>query len=619
MAVVLVESQLEDGSKQVQSPMKFKASVKASEIYKGIWSFIEKTSTDIQCGEEVLVVNWARNHSNPLVYEDDLGRNYQLLLEILIALKESLAAGEGLPTVKDLQASFLLATLRHNWHRSLYTKRGGKRQIKDWASDEATKVRSLLGHLHGLARRADNSRNQKVQVLKTLYLKMTGKEANTMPPDAPIEDCGPQLELAVHVDEEPIWVEDAAGESEVLVIKDEDADEIETCDGHQSGCKAVLVTPQSTESMGAPAVEDGTSVPAGESAAACPPDAGAQKSAADVDTLSLENNYPDSQPRDPEQWAEWGLSPPRNGAALDQTIPWDFQLQDAEMGDKAFDEKPVGDSQHDGSEAPKELPDDEMPDLAEQQAKLRKAKREEEDTKKAEKEAKKKAKKEGGAMRRPAAVPKGSEVPTEPKELKEPKESKKGKEPKEPKNGKEPKEPKKSKEPKEPKKATKVPKEKVNKGTKRKGTASDDAAISQSPRTDDGDQEAKKLSDKEKRRLRSVESWKRLKEAGIKDLEIPSDLKGRISFTVRDPAEVGSSVGVLLASDAFYISKAVPPPKWPTNCNHLKVDNKQGVTLPWGTSPEVAWGHAKTVAGWVTCHGGNAATVRKTRKSREKQ
>ena len=75
--------------------------------------------------QEVLVVNWARNHSNPLVggsnsilsifqvtniistqvYEDDLGRNYQLLLEILIALKESLAAGEGLPTVKDLQAS----------------------------------------------------------------------------------------------------------------------------------------------------------------------------------------------------------------------------------------------------------------------------------------------------------------------------------------------------------------------------------------------------------------------------------------------------------------------------------------------------------------------------------
>ena len=188
-----------------------------------------------------------------------------------------------------------------------------------------------------------------------------------------------------------------------------------------------------------------------------------------------------------------------------------------------------------------------------------------------QKKKQKKAKKEGGAMRRPAAVPKGSGVPTEPKELKEPKESKKGKEPKEPKNGKEPKEPKKSKEPKEPKKATKVPKEKVNKGTKRKGTASDDAAISQSPRTDDGDQEAKKLSDKEKRRLRSVESWKRLKEAGIKDLEIPSDLKGRISFTVRDPAEVGSSVGVLLASDAFYISKAVPPPKWPTNCNHLKV------------------------------------------------
>ena len=34
-------------------------------------------------------------------------------------------------------------------------------------------------------------------------------------------------------------------------------------------------------------------------------------------------------------------------------------------------------------------------------------------------------------------------------------------------------------------------------------------------------------------------------------------------------------------------------------CSTHQVDNKQGVTLPWGLSPEVAWGHAKTVAGWV--------------------
>ena len=119
------------------------------------------------------------------VYEDDVERNYQLLVELLIALKDVLRQ-DGLPFVKDLQAmwvldvssmetqnfsdialgawcsflhilivlwpanslvwwavhtsipnqclhqgGYLLATLLHNWHKPLYTKRGGKTQIKE--------------------------------------------------------------------------------------------------------------------------------------------------------------------------------------------------------------------------------------------------------------------------------------------------------------------------------------------------------------------------------------------------------------------------------------------------------------------------------------------------------
>ena len=37
------------------------------------------------------------------MYEDDLERNYQLLIEILIALRDTLTM-DGLPHVKDLQA-----------------------------------------------------------------------------------------------------------------------------------------------------------------------------------------------------------------------------------------------------------------------------------------------------------------------------------------------------------------------------------------------------------------------------------------------------------------------------------------------------------------------------------
>ena len=78
------------------------------------------------------------------------------------------------------QGGYLLATLMHNWHRPLYTQRGGKGMIKepylspkktcfmvftmfpplpqDWASQQATQTRSLLGHLHYLARKAATSR-----------------------------------------------------------------------------------------------------------------------------------------------------------------------------------------------------------------------------------------------------------------------------------------------------------------------------------------------------------------------------------------------------------------------------------------------------------------------------
>ena len=238
------------------------------------------------------------------------------------------------------QASFLLATLRHNWHRSLYTKRGGKRQIKDWIFALVPVTPNNLGPLSSSThcRTGHLTRQPKcvpflgtcmdwrdvliIQgdwwglcsgILQTTSSYSVGsphvkEPEGTSPENAVFEDdwkggvasqpfgknvfgicksvydsfrhstmiagqynaprctnrgtwallhlqlfrcfcwwtcqdCGPQLELAVHVDEEPIWVEaepnplhnqscfpylswmsntvqDAAGESEVLVIKD---------------------------------------------------------------------------------------------------------------------------------------------------------------------------------------------------------------------------------------------------------------------------------------------------------------------------------------------------------------------------------------------------------------
>ncbi|CAL1168542.1 unnamed protein product, partial [Cladocopium goreaui] len=140
---------------------------KASLIYKGICNFIQNYSP---------------------VYEDDLDRNYYLILEVLIALRQFFERGDGLPTVKDLQ---------------------------DWGNDQAQKLRSMLGHLHALARKADAARNPKVHVLKTLYLKMVGKKEDAL------------TQLVVDLDEEPIWVEDKTADNGPIAIKDPPAEEAE--------------------------------------------------------------------------------------------------------------------------------------------------------------------------------------------------------------------------------------------------------------------------------------------------------------------------------------------------------------------------------------------------------
>ena len=162
------------------------------------------------------------------VYEDDVERNYQLLIELLIALKDSLRE-DGLPFVKDLQAIWIL--MCHLWTYKPLTKTLGAwcpfldwgRAIKkiwwlvhtslpnqclhpgwlfagdvdaqlaqaplhqegwentnqgamdlfftqlnwlspwlsltqDWAAEQATRTRSVLGHLHSLSRKAASSR-----------------------------------------------------------------------------------------------------------------------------------------------------------------------------------------------------------------------------------------------------------------------------------------------------------------------------------------------------------------------------------------------------------------------------------------------------------------------------
>lgn len=93
MSAIFVETVLDDGTRVVTSPMKFRASVKAQLVYTGVKSFVERFQPDVIQGDERCICNWNRAHGNPLVYEDDLDRNYNLLTEVLISIREALQDG----------------------------------------------------------------------------------------------------------------------------------------------------------------------------------------------------------------------------------------------------------------------------------------------------------------------------------------------------------------------------------------------------------------------------------------------------------------------------------------------------------------------------------------------
>ena len=118
------------------------------------------------------------------------------------------------------------------------------------------------------------------------------------------------------------------------------------------------------------------------------------------------------------------------------------------------------------------------------------------------------------------------------------------------------------------------PKVKVTKRTRRQ------RPVPEVPVESEAGQSTVEMTDKEKRRMNAQLGWDRLgRDADLlPDLPCPASLGDRLSFTVKDPYGQGSSVGVILNTESFYISKAVKPASWPTTCKHLKVGSSMGVS-----------------------------------------
>ncbi len=75
---------------------------------------------------------------------------------------------------------------------------------------------------------------------------------------------------------------------------------------------------------------------------------------------------------------------------------------------------------------------------------------------------------------------------------------------------------------------------------------------------------------KTKRRERADRVFADLCEESLPGFVVPKELGGKISFTQADPAKEGASIGVVLYSESFYITKPAPPASWPSTCNFLK-------------------------------------------------
>ena len=97
------------------------------------------------------------------------------------------------------------------------------------------------------------------------------------------------------------------------------------------------------------------------------------------------------------------------------------------------------------------------------------------------------------------------------------------------------------------------------------------------------------MSDKEKRRVKAKEGWERLLKDQVADLPMPSNINDRLSFTIKDPKSIGSSVGVILNTESFYINKATAPSAWPSDIKHLKVGSCFCWWFDWFNVPAITY------------------------------
>ncbi|CAE7852149.1 unnamed protein product [Symbiodinium microadriaticum] len=130
----------------VEQPMKYFLTEKADQIATALKSFME----------ESLTIDALRRDEEAWAMDTEFGLNFNLMKRYIVGV----ITPDGLPNLSDHRVALIHISCTYNLHEGV-RKRGGKGQVKEWAGEEAGRLR-----------------NKRTQILKRLYaLKMGWIEA----------------------------------------------------------------------------------------------------------------------------------------------------------------------------------------------------------------------------------------------------------------------------------------------------------------------------------------------------------------------------------------------------------------------------------------------------------
>lgn len=155
--------------------MKMKVSEMGQKLFDCIRPYAEKNMERIVASDARPIVIW-EDRQVQTVNQEDILANYQLLRDYLLLV----GSNSPVPDLIHHQACMILISVTYNLHSHVYGRRGFRGLIRDWASQEATRLKCMGAYLMHLTQKNTSSRDQRIQCLKTIIIKMHEKSGRPL-------------------------------------------------------------------------------------------------------------------------------------------------------------------------------------------------------------------------------------------------------------------------------------------------------------------------------------------------------------------------------------------------------------------------------------------------------